>query len=142
MDHPLREQTSLLGHTALHSRDFELQWDPQGSRKGVANAPPAHREAKHGGEGVRRDIRVGGCRKSRGGPRCTGVNRAELMGPNSMFPARIGGGGRDGLCQRSIHLLRTKLVETVALFLLLLGRPIQLHRELSVFVMMDLACVL
>lgn len=52
------------------------------------------------------------------------------------------GRGRDGLCQRSIHLLRTKIVEIVALFLLLSGRPIQLHRKLSVFVMMDLVCVL
>ncbi len=37
-DHPLREQTTLLGHTALHSRDFELQWDPQGSRRGRQRA--------------------------------------------------------------------------------------------------------
>lgn len=95
---------------------------------------------------MRRDIRVGGCRKSRAGPNRTAVRGAELMGPNSSFtfPVRMShtwGGGRDGLCQRSIHLLRTKLVETVALFLFLSGRPIQLHRKLSVFVMMDLVCV-
>lgn len=115
--------------------------------EGVANAPPAIREAEHGREGVRRDIRVGGWWKSRAGPYRTAVRGAELMGPNSsfMFPDRTvhtGGGGHDGLCQRSIHLLRTKLVETVALFLLLSGRPIQLHRKLSVFVMIDLLCVL
>lgn len=52
------------------------------------------------------------------------------------------GRGREGLRQRSIHLLRTKLVETVALFLLLSGRPIQLHRKLCMFVMTDLVCVL
>lgn len=33
LDHPLRQRASLLGHTALNSRDFELQWDPHGSRK-------------------------------------------------------------------------------------------------------------
>lgn len=52
-DHPLRQRASLLGHTALNSKDFELQWDPQGSRKRAANAPLALYEAKRGGRGAR-----------------------------------------------------------------------------------------
>lgn len=46
LDHPLRQRTSLLGHTALNSRDFELQWDPHGSRETGhkrASCPPRRR---------------------------------------------------------------------------------------------------
>lgn len=70
MDHPLRE-LGPLGRTALYPRDFELQWDPQRSREGVAGVPLALREAESDEEGARRRIGVGGYRKAEEGPHRT-----------------------------------------------------------------------
>lgn len=93
LDHPLRQRASLLGHTALNSRDFELQWDPHGSRETGherASCPP-RRQSTMRNQGGRL---TGGKKKEERMPHhgCdvaaqAAVVRTEVIELNSTFPA-------------------------------------------------------
>lgn len=90
LDHPLRQRARLLGHTALNSRDFELQWDPHGSRetgRKCTSCPPRRRSTmrNQGGRlaGKKDRILHHGCDV----PPQAAVVRTEVIELNSTFPA-------------------------------------------------------
>ncbi|GAA6109422.1 uncharacterized [Tachysurus ichikawai] len=88
LDHPLRQRASLLGHTALNSRDFELQWGPHGSCETgrVRASCPPRRQSMMCNQGGR----LAGKKDRMPHKVCdvpAAVVRAEVIELNSTFPA-------------------------------------------------------